>query len=352
MARFSWRWWPTHPYSDWQVKRRGHLDGLSTPPIPSWDAEESSPFVSGDLKSAGEHDVQLLARRWNRMNGRLKARWLQAEFACRQAVRQAEKAENAFDNACVAYQAYHGERPPSVGFGRTLGYGFLMALLFVFELPLNAVVFRIFGENEILTFIFTFGVAIVLLLSAHELGKLLREGPWGHPVKRIFTLGLILLPLLIVGGVAYAREEYLNYLPEMLRTMNPWVIYIAFAAINLTIFAVATVLSYQHYLRGLDEVMRTESPRCCAALRRHTRARQRLHAARSLRIATFHACQAMFRQHAIRSATAERDLPDGKSALRNDRGEAHATTLPRSFCADIALTQTAGTGRRQPGMDD
>ena len=191
MARFSMRWWPTHPFSDWQVKRRGQRDGRSTPPIPAWDAEETAPFISGALKSAGEHDVQLLARRWNLLNGALKARWLQAEFTCRQAVQQVEKAESAYDNACVDYQVQHGERPPTSGFGRTLTYAFQMFLLFVFELPLNAVVFRIFGENEVLTFIFTFGVAIVLLLSAHELGRLLREGAWEHPVKRSFILGLI-----------------------------------------------------------------------------------------------------------------------------------------------------------------
>lgn len=336
MARFSLRWWPFHPYSDWQVKRRGRLDGLSRPAIPTWDTEDPAPFIGGYLKSAGEHDVQLLARTWGKVNGRLKARWMKAEINCRQAVLQSEKAESAFQEACSDYQAIHGERPPSGGWGRTFGYGILMLMLFIFELPLNAVVFRVFGENEVLTFIFTCGVAVVLLLSAHELGKLLREGAWGHPIKRTFIVGLLLLPLMIVGGVAYAREEYLNYLPELLRTMNPWVLYIAFAAINLTIFAVATILSYQHYQRGLDEVIRTGA-RLRRALRAHTLARQRLHLTRARRVATHHAYHAMFHQIQFEVRRLKGLYQTENLITRNDRGQEHATALPRSFVKDITL---------------
>lgn len=338
MARFSMRWWPMHPFSDWQVKRRGQRDGRSTPSIPPWDSEEAAPFIGGALKSAGEHDVHLLTRKWNLLNGALKTRWLHAEFACRLAVQQVEEAKTAYDNAMVDFQVQHGERPPTGGYLRTLQYLFLMLLLFVFELPLNAVVFRIFGENEVLTFIFTFGVAIVLLLSAHELGKLLREGAWGHPVKRTFIFGLTLLPLLIVGGVAYAREEYLSYLPEMLRSMNPWVIYIAFAAINLTIFAVATILSFQHYLRGLDEVMRSRT-RWRRALWTHTRARQRLHARRSRRIAAFHTTQAIFYQLQFEVRRLKGIYQTENLLCRVDRGEEHATALPRAFSKDVTLTK-------------
>jgi len=338
MARFSMRWWPFHPYSDWRVKRKGRQDGLSSPPIPPWESEEHAPFISSELKSVGEHDVQVLARIWNALNAHLKARWVTAEIACRAAVQQAEQAQRAFEGAVSDYQVAHGERPPSVGLSRTLGYGFVMFLLFIFELPLNAVVFRIFGENEVLTLLFTCGVAIVLLLSAHELGRLLRDEQWQNPVTCSFIVGLILLPLLIVGGVAYAREEYLNYLPDMLRMMNPWMIYLAFAAINLAIYAVATILSYRHYERGLDEVMRSTA-RLQRALRAHVRARQRLHVARSRRIAAFHTYQALYGQIQFEVRRLKGLYQTENLLSRKDRGQEHVSLMPRSFARDLVLTR-------------
>ena len=336
MARFTMRWWPFQPYSDWQVRRRGRCDGSSTPPIPAWESDEPAPFIGNDLQSASEHDAQVLARGWNARNSRLKVRWARAEIFCQLAVQRAEKAQREHENACVEYQALHGQYPPTGGWGRTLGYMLLMFLLFIFELPLNAVVFRVFGENEVLTFVFTCGVAIVLLLSAHELGKLLKDSAGRQPIHRAFITGLILLPLLIVGGVAYAREEYLSFLPDLLRSMNPWVLYVAFAAINLTIYAVATILSYQHYLNGLDEVLCTGA-RMRRALKSHAVARLRLHAARARRIAAHHIFQSMFQQLQFEARRLKGLYQTENLVNRQDRAREHATSLPRSFSRDIAL---------------
>jgi len=261
-------WWFWHPYSDWNVARQGRRDAQAEPPIPPWGSPQQPQFID-ELREAGEHDVSILAGRWSNRDAVLKERWLNADARKEQAKGDEEKAREAHEDACEAYKKEHNNVPPPTGGASGLAlYWFLIALMFVCEFPINAIVFRLFGENEVFTYIATAALALALLASAHFLGMLLREGEFKDIRNVVIIVALVLVPVAAIVSVSYLREVYLERTGDVTTTMSPGKMQGAFACFNALIFLVATVASYVTHDKLLIAVFQTRKQ-----LRRAARAR-------------------------------------------------------------------------------
>jgi F0F1-type ATP synthase membrane subunit b/b' len=212
--------------------------------IPAWHNPDQPPYVL-ELKEAAEHDIRMLVEEWHKHDRILKGKEEQAQKFRDEADQRKRKAEDELKKAEDAYRKAHDNNapPPAGTDARRFGYWLLLAFLFIFEFPINSIVFRIFGEAEIFTYVATAAIAISLLVCAHQLGHFLREGKWDK-TRIAITAVLIAIPILVIGAVAWLRQWYLSQVAE--GTEGAWSqgMLFAFATFNLLIFTVATVASY------------------------------------------------------------------------------------------------------------
>ena len=221
--------------------------------IPSWEAEEFAPYIE-ELIQRAKHAIDDVMKRHHAECDSLRVARDAAERELAAARQGHAAADRKLGHARTEYSNAHGGKQPHLRPLRGFWYGLWLLLLFIFELPLNAVVFRIFGESEAMTLLFTVGISVVLLLCAHELGRMLRADRRQEPARQYFIPALIIFPILIIGGVAYAREQYIELLPAADYLRNPLLLYLAFAAINLTVIVAAAAISYGFHDPGLAQM--------------------------------------------------------------------------------------------------
>lgn len=240
MPTFKWRWWPFHRYSSWGARRQGRLDGQRN--IPAWQNPDQPPYVM-ELVEAAENDIRLLTQEWLAHDRVLTERMEEAKKLRDTRKEEADKADKDLEEATDRYKELHGTPPPAGTDARLFGYWLLLALLFIFEFPINAIVFRLFEEAEVFTYVATAAIAIALLVSAHQLGHFLREGRWDR-IRIGIVIALVIAPILVIGAVARFRQLYLSQVAEEAGGAWSQGMLFAFATFNLIIFIVAMVASY------------------------------------------------------------------------------------------------------------
>jgi hypothetical protein len=329
MAHLRWRWWFWHPYSDWNVKRRGKKDGRLTPPVPPWKSDRQPPFIM-QLKQAGDNDARILGTTWSQLDRTLKTEWLQAENAILHRDEEVAAAQKAYDAARKSYEAVHKTEPPVDGDRRRISYSILIVLLFLFEFPMNAIVFRLFGENEMFTVVATGAIALSLLASAHYLGELLQERSVGGKKNTLGIISLIAIPAFVIGGVAYLREQYLKGVGEALGGLDPTVMWLAFVGFNLLIFLVAAMASYRVHNDSLAAVHRAKKKlmKAQAGYEQASKNLERVRIEREKQFDTFNTRANLVKDTVQRLCDAYRTT---NLECRSDRGEIEDSYFPRSF---------------------
>lgn len=244
MARLSW--WVFSPYSDWSVARRGRQDGTAEPPIPPWKSTELPPFLR-EMKDLGDSSVLAISRTWARRNEDLEPRVRNALERERDAREKLPAAVEEHEDARQHYINVHGRRPQEDRFTLLRWYKFVIGLLFVFEFPMNMFVFRLFGENELLTALVTFGLAFALLLSAHHLGKQLREGAVRSRKNVAITLASIVFPIAALAAVSYMRKVYLEQMEETAGLLTGQAMLVVFLTVQVLIYVIAALMSHEYH---------------------------------------------------------------------------------------------------------
>ena len=123
-----------------------------------------------------------------------------------------------------------------------LPYWMIVGFVVLGEVPLNAFAFKLFGEADLLSYIMTLSVALVLIACAHGLGIFLSRDQ-SSPVERLLTWILVLIPALAILVIATVRNQYLS-LDGDAAGLSPLQGTLAFAIINILIYTGAVVLSY------------------------------------------------------------------------------------------------------------
>lgn len=248
---YEWAFWSR--YSDWGAKRAGKIDGQLTPSVPDWKETRQPPYIVG-LKQVGDSSVREISQEWAKADSKLLARVLEIDHAHEQAVSETGLRQTANDAATKHFVDLHNEPPPPTS-SRPVWYWLLLALLAFLELPMNSIVFELFGGSKAETYVVASAVGLALVACAHYLGELLAEERYRKIADRIIIAVLLVVPIAVVAGVAYLREAYVHDANASQAKFDDTALYITLAAFNLIIFAVATVASYRVHKRGLAELL-------------------------------------------------------------------------------------------------
>jgi len=257
MGYYTFGSWVFHPYSDWNVRRRGALDGSLKPPIPVWNTELQPPFIM-QLKQVVDSHIYDVSTDWARRDQKLKPQVKELDRMCEETKRRIAVAEQENQANHAYYESLHNAPPPSTLTARFTFYMILLSLLVIFELPMNSIVFRLFGEGEVFTYIAAFAVGLSLVVCAHYLGELLREGDFRDRTNRIVIATLIAIPAVVVASVAYLREAYIQSNPDTFQKLSPGMLLVAFVGFNFIIYAVGTIASYRFHDQGLKAVLKSK----------------------------------------------------------------------------------------------
>lgn len=136
-------------------------------------------------------------------------------------------------------------------------YAVALAVVFAAEFPLNAIAFQLFGESQLMTWLMTAGLAVMLVVCAHFAGAALRGGRTAK--DRWIAVVTIAVPVATLVTVALLREAYLARAAGGL--LGTALGIAGFLTINLLIFVGAFVLSYLAHDPVAPELRRIDRQR-------------------------------------------------------------------------------------------
>jgi hypothetical protein len=232
------------------ARRDGKRDGQLG--IPTANEVAHPPALMAIAQRADEA-VADLVRWWAGEDARLRERSGANTYGLRTSEDSIRVASFDVTQAQERRRAYDAHRdadviapPTPAGAGiSTRVYAAAIIAILLAEFPLNAIAFRLFGEAEILTWVMTGGLAVMLVVCAHGLGTFLRlEQP--TMAERRWVWILIAVPVLALVGIALIRARYLSMEAAVtgLNVLGPVVGSLVFLVINLLIYTGAAMLSY------------------------------------------------------------------------------------------------------------
>lgn len=335
-----------------QARRKGRTDGKDGIPsgaetLPSGDKV----YPPGEFryKETGDRHLRQISRRWEEQDARLKESYCATLAELRAAERVRDKIQEDVTEKETAHkknlEAIEGARKirrdthgieQEWRFGHA-GYVLLMLGLFVGEIPLNAIAFRIFRESELFNYLMTFALAVGLIGGAHVLGVFLRNER-RNPTENLLTIACFLIPLGALVAIAFVRQGFLTA-QELeaireaqrqgqeppLRPISPGMATLVFVLINLLIYSIAALLSYFSHEPLTREIRRTERPfldsqaRLAAAERRVAELQVRLNRVAAVREKLF--AQTVQHAHGVRNDYEElfQEYRAGNLEARSDK---------------------------------
>jgi hypothetical protein len=123
---------------------------------------------------------------------------------------------------------------------RRLVYILGMAAVFLIDVPLNIVVFNVFGESPLLTYILAGLLGILVVPAAHVLGIQLRN----RINDRVIATLAAVIPLALIFAIAFLRKDYLQQQHALAEGLTGGAGVVIFLAFNLAIFGSGIFLSY------------------------------------------------------------------------------------------------------------
>ena len=154
--------------------------------------------------------------------------------------KQLEKAEERYDAFYDKYQ-----RAPIIYIPHWAYMVFAVAI-FGGEIPLNALVFQIFGENQVMTWIMAAIIGLSVPLGAHFIGIKFRERPngfsWSNVMKGLIATAVIVAALY---GLSVMRKTYLHEFREELGLTTQLVeTSFLFFWLNIAVLGAAVMIAY------------------------------------------------------------------------------------------------------------
>lgn len=297
----DWRWkfWPPK----WPFREPKE-------PIPPLDQIEPSQYEV-NLKEVAEADMQLIAEEWGEVDKKLKPEYCRTRAEYRSAkesfAKESSEAAVAREVFERTNEALNSLPPPNMNPGIMLLFLIIIGL---FELPLNSLIFQLFGQGKLETYIMSGVIGLGLPVAAHYMGRSLKQ----EYKTRTDNILLIISPfifLCLLGVISFMRSRFFEaeeIVSALGISMSVETSNMVFFVINVAIFFIAMVISYegsysnQSKYRDLkkrykDTVksQRKESAEEVAAARRLNRAEQEYNLAKQKRKKTFE----KFREEAI-----------------------------------------------------
>lgn len=252
-------------YTEHFIAQRAKEDAAKN--IPAADSNEPAPFEKQIMHETAKLASKISARYktcLEMLDAKIKA---EEAFVNQQRNHTQENVEsvssveeNAVDTAHILQDAHrqlelaekrYNEfyerlgRGPIVYIPHWLYWIFAFAI-FAGEIPLNALVFEIFGENQIMTWVMAFIIGLSVPLSAHFIGIKFREHVegihWGNIAKGSIASALIVAALY---GLSHMRQVYLDANKEALGLSDTLVeSSFEFFWLNVAVLAAAIMIAY------------------------------------------------------------------------------------------------------------
>lgn len=296
-------WWPFARYSHWDASRNGKADGRRSIPESN---QELQPSYIMEIKQFGEENIKRLAQDWKKQDTRLLADYCATKQSSETLSEQLNKAEDEVREARGDEENAREEYVKHFHL-TSFWYWVLLLAIAVVEVPLNTVVFQLFGEKELFTIMTALGLAIVLPVCAHFVGGMLKQGFLKDGKFTTHTLGIILLNVAAIGslaGVAYIREKYFegSGVQQLLGvSIDFTTITVIFFMINLLIYLVAAVGSYIAHdplatkyrleLRAAKNLLKNAKNKVNLLEQRKQQTQERLHSIAAMREKSFESTQ-------------------------------------------------------------
>jgi len=205
-----------------------------------------------------QREAEDLAKEWASKDEDLKQKWRSAFKEQKQAEGQLSRAKEKLRRTEERYENKHGTPAPEEMSSR-LWYGLLLVVWLLAEVPVNGFAFQLFGESLVFAGVGALLVALVLLPSAHCLGKHVRNTSTWTWKDKAFAAVLTVFPLAVVVSISWMREAYVRYMRE--EGLSPGLGYLGdgtafwvLVTINVALFAVATFLAYRKHPKWLLDV--------------------------------------------------------------------------------------------------
>ena len=125
-------------------------------------------------------------------------------------------------------------------------YVVFATIIFLGEIPLNAIVFQIFGENQVMTWVMAFVIGLSIPLSSHFIGIKAREHEgkvnYANVIKALAVTAILVIAL---HDLSQMRHDYLLSMKDALGLDDRLVeTSYLFFWLNLAVFGAAIILSY------------------------------------------------------------------------------------------------------------
>jgi hypothetical protein len=229
---WEWKFWP--------FKAEKHREPKSDQTIPAQYETE--------ILQMGLSKVSEIAEEWKELDKKLKPEYCKALAAYNHASQRYKKEKGeekqASDEFETARQKYEAISPPALAAGWKR---FWLILLGLGEFPINAMIFQILGQGQRETILFSALICVVIPLAAHWFGHGLRQDVRDKRDIWLMIAGPVIL-LAVLTMIALMRAKYFEAVEthQLLGlTVTPTEGTIFFLVINLMVYFVALVISYQ-----------------------------------------------------------------------------------------------------------
>ncbi len=229
---WNWKFWP--------LKAEKHRE-------PKTDQEIPAQYET-EILQMGLSNISEIAEEWKELDKKLKPEYCKALAAYDRAdqryKKEAGEEKQAADEFDIARKKYEEVSPPALAPGWKR---FWLIVLGLGEFPINAMIFQILGQGQRETYLFSALICIVIPLAAHWFGHGLRQDTRDRRDVWLMIAGPLIL-LAMLGMIALMRAKYFEAVEThslLGLTVTPTEGTIFFFVINLMVYFVALVISYQ-----------------------------------------------------------------------------------------------------------
>lgn len=232
-------------YSIQKARRQGKLDAKKGRPLLN---QTEFPQYIKKLLDVAEEEISRLAQDWEEKDKKLKADFCNAKFEMEEAEKARNKAREDFKSIESEFkETRKGLDKLEHVFPEKKIYWMVFWFLVLGEFPLNAIVFNLFGEAKMLTYLMAAVICFILPWGAHLTGTFLKQGLFKDKVTTTKFIIDIVIVFGVLVGIAYLRTNFFeaSEVQKILNIeMSIFVTSCIFFFINALIFAVAATTSY------------------------------------------------------------------------------------------------------------
>jgi len=233
-------------YTIRRARREGKLDAKRGRPLLN---QTEFPQYVKKLMDVAEEEISHLAQDWEEKDKKLKADYCKAKFEVENAERKLQEIEEVHNENKIRYEQARNKLDQLEHVSSLTICWIVIIILMGVEFPFTSIIFNLFGEARIMTYIMAASVCIVIPLIAHFVGVFLKEGFQKHKYK---VVGLSVFVLLLFIGISYWRAEYLQVseIQNILHLkLSSSMAILTFLMASVVVFVGAMLLSYSAHPR-------------------------------------------------------------------------------------------------------